>query len=344
MKLFRSQATVVRQAIHYWKQHEYINDKTALSLEQSIQIVKFDWRRIAKYSFWVAVVCLIIAIGAVLADKELRAFLAIIFNSPHIIKFVSLSALAICLYGVGGYRRNKYPQTFYRNEAIFFLGVLATAGAIYQLGQALDKGSGHFSLLLLLSYFVYGSLGLYLKSNLIWVFSLISLGGWMGAETGYMSGWGVYYLGMNYPLRFVLFGGILTCCSFMLESIDKTRYFARSTRVMGLLYLFVALWILSIFGNHGDLKSWYEVRQIELFHWSLLFALISGGVIYHGIRYDDGMTKGFGLTFLFINLYTRFFEHFWNMTHKAIFFTILAISFWFLGSYAERIWHMGEKE
>ena len=33
---------------------------------------------------------------------------------------------------------------------------------------------------------------------------------WMGAETGYISGYGMYFLGMNYPLRFVLFGAMLT--------------------------------------------------------------------------------------------------------------------------------------
>jgi hypothetical protein len=52
------------------------------------------------------------------------------------------------------------------------------------------------------------------------------------------------------------------------------------------------------------------------------------------------MTRGFGLTFIFINLYTRFFEYFWEGTHKAIFFAILALSFWYLGSRAEKIWHL----
>ena len=31
---------------------------------------------------------------------------------------------------------------------------------------------------------------------------------------------------------------------------------------------------------------------------------------------------------LFINLYTRFFELFWNSPHKTIFFALLGISFW----------------
>lgn len=54
----------------------------------------------------------------------------------------------------------------------------------------MDSGTGHFSLLLLISFGIYALLGWLLKSNLIWIFALVSLGGWMGTETGYMSGWG----------------------------------------------------------------------------------------------------------------------------------------------------------
>lgn len=97
---------------------------------------------------------------------------------------------------------------------------------------------------------------------------------------------------------------------------------------------------MSIFGNYGDLNAWEKVKQIELFHWSILFGIASIISILHGVKYDDGMTRGFGLTFIFINLYTRFFEHFWDGTHKAVFFAILALSFWFLGSRAEKIWQL----
>lgn len=58
-----------------------------------------------------------------------------------------------------------------------------------------------------------------------------------------------------------------------------------------------------------------------------MFGVVSVAAIYLGIRYEDKVARGFGLTFLFINLYTRFFEYFWDHLHKAIFFTILAVSF-----------------
>jgi hypothetical protein len=48
------------------------------------------------------------------------------------------------------------------------------------------------------------------------------------------------------------------------------------------------------------------------------------------------MTGGFGITFLFINFYTRFFEYFWDDTHKAIFLPSLQLVF--------GIWAHGQKK
>jgi hypothetical protein len=105
-----------------------------------------------------------------------------------------------------------------------------------------------------------------------------------------------------------------------------------------------ALWIMSIFGNYGDMPAWERAKQIELFHWSILFGLVACGAIYHGLKYENGITKGFGLTFLFINFYTRYFELFWNSMHKALLFAVLGISFWYLGTKAEKIWNIGRSD
>jgi hypothetical protein len=100
---------------------------------------------------------------------------------------------------------------------------------------------------------------------------------------------------------------------------------------------------MSIFGNYGDMTQWQKVKQYELLHWSLTFGAASIAAIWYGLKRDDGVLRGFGLTFLFINLYTRFFEYFWDSIHKAAFFAVLAVSFWYLGSRAEAIWHFGHR-
>ena len=229
------------------------------------------------------------------------------------------------------------------------------AAAIFFLGVAIDTGTGHYPVLFLITSVLYALLGLWFPSALVWVFGLVSLGAWMGAETGYVSGDGMYFLGMNYPLRFVIFGAALTAlgvagqhsslASSASSSALKDRLLSMSpqTKVIGLLNLFIALWIMSIFGNYGDMNQWREVRQYELLHWSILFGAAALAAIWYGLKRDDGVLRGFGLTFLFINLYTRYFEYFWDSIHKAVFFAVLAVSFWYLGSKAETVWHFGQR-
>lgn len=343
MKVRKKEARLIKASLDAWKNQGMLNNETHQKLFNDVEAINFDWKRLAKYSFWVAIICLVIAFGAAVADRELLKMLRFIVEAPYVVKFFVLLLTTIGTYWFSINRRSRFPNNVFSNEAFLFLGILCTAGTIYQLGRMLDTGSGHFSILVLLSFLVYGFLGFWFKSKLIWLFSLLSLGGWIGCETGYVSGWGEYYLGMNYPLRFVLFGGTLTMLAFILERNTKLVFFYKTTLVMGLLYLFIALWIMSIFGNYGEINSWIKVKQIELFHWSILFGVVACAAVYHGLKFDNNVTRGFGITFLFINLYTRYFEHFWNATHKFVFFAILGISFWILGSKFERIWNLGRQ-
>ncbi len=341
MQLSKKEAHIVKNTIKQWTDDGVITQEQSGTLANSFTVSSFDWKRVAKYSFWLAISCIVIAVSAALADEWLIALIERIFTAPDIIKCLGLALLSAGLYYIGIRRKRNYPEKLYSNEAFFFLGVLATAASVAYFGKVIDTGSGHFSLLLLLASLIYAALGLWFPSKLVWVFALLSLGSWFGAETGYASGWGAYYLGMNYPMRFVLFGLVLLfASSFVFRVWPARKDFLAPSRAIGLLYLFIALWIMSIFGNYGDAGSWERAKQIELFHWSLLFGAASIASIYHGIKYDDGMTRGFGITFIFINLYTRFFEYFWEDTHKAVFFALLAISFWYLGSRAERIWNL----
>lgn len=341
MQLSKKEARIVKNAISAWTDDKVITPEQSETLQDSYEISQFDWKRVAKYSFWLAIFCIVISISTALADEWLIALFKQIFNAPDIVKCIGLGLFSAGFYYLGVSRRNNYPEKIYSNEAFFFLGVLATAASVAYFGKVIDTGSGHFSLLLLLASIIYAILGLWFPSRLVWIFALLSLGSWFGAETGYVSGWGAYYLGMNYPMRFVLFGIVLLAAStYIFKLWTKRSDFLIPTRAIGLLYLFIALWIMSIFGNYGDTVSWERANQIELFHWSLLFGIAAIISIYHGVKHDDGMTRGFGITFIFINFYTRFFEYFWEDTHKTVFFALLAISFWYLGSRAEKIWNI----
>lgn len=348
---------IVVQTIERWRHSGVVDEQTAARLRDTITIASFDWQRTARYAFIVSIFCLVIAVGAILADGLLMKLLMRIFNAPAIVKCGFFAAGSAAIFWYGLLLRKRYPHRLYGNESVFFLGVLSLAASVFFLGVAIDAGTGHYSVLFLIASVLYTLLGLWFPSKLVWVFGLLSLGAWMGTETGYVSGHGMYFLGMNYPLRFVIFGAALTALGIAgqhsfadasanaISSSFKDRLLSMSpqTKVIGLLNLFVALWIMSIFGNYGDISQWQKVRQYELLHWSVFFGIAAIAAVWYGLRQDDGVLRGFGLTFLFINLYTRFFEYFWGSIHKAAFFAVLAVSFWYLGSKAEAIWHIGQR-
>lgn len=339
LRFTRKEAQAISRAIAAWESESVIDAALADKLKSTYEVSGFDWKRLAKYSLWTSVICIVIAIGAVIADRFLVKYLIRLFGTVDRAYCVVFGLSAVILYYVGIHRRSRKPEKAITNEAIMLLGVIATATSIAFL--AADLKVEHGSLFFLLAALIYGGLGLWFPSILVWIFALLSLGSWFEVETGYLSGWGAYYVGMNYPLRFSLFGAALTAGSMLFAYVKPRRAFMRPTTTVGLLYLFVALWILSIFGNYGDIGTWYQVKQFELFGWSILFGAVAIASIYIGLRYDDAVTRGFGLVFLFLNLYTRFFEYFWDHLHKALFFGLLAVSFWYVGSRAEKIWRLG---
>ncbi len=344
MQLPPQKARFLRSMLRQWHTEGRISKEQHDELEADIQVVFFDWQKLARYAFWFAIVSIVISVSAVLSDRWLMDLLEKLFSTPDTVKLAISATFSAFIYHRGLERRRRFPEKHFSNEALFFLGVLGTALCVALLGRILDDGSGHFSLLLLLASVIYGLLGLWFPSTLVWVFGLLSLGSWLGAETGYLSGWGAYYLGMNYPLRFVLFGLLLLGVSGLFSYWQRGRDFAYSTRAAGLTYFFVALWLMSIFGNYGGMDHWKSATHAELALWALLFGCAALIALYHGIRHHDPLTRGFGIVFLGINLYTRFFEYFWDSMHKALFFAVLAASFWYLGSHAERLWNLARAE
>jgi hypothetical protein len=338
MLLNKKKYRLVQKVITSWENDQILTSDAANKLRENVGLSKFDWNRLAKYSFWIAGISLVIALSAIILDKAIMASIMKLLKMPDIVKSVLFAVIAAGFYYWGFRRKKTKPSKSFSNEFLLFIGAIITGVAIGFLGKAVNIGSGHFSPLILMAGIIYLVIGGIFPSGLMWTLGLISFCSWFGAETGYVSGWGAYFLGMNYPLRFILLGAVLIAVGFIFKKINMAKLI-KPTYVFGLLSLFIALWIMSLFGNYHDLSQWHQASGLELFCWSFLFGITAIGVIFWGLKTDEGMMRGFGITFLFINLYTKYFEYFWNVTHKAIFFAILAISFWVIGRYSEKVWN-----
>jgi hypothetical protein len=338
MKINKRKAGVVETMLEYWEGRALLSPEQADTLRGSYEIVGFDWRRLARAAFWVAVSCIVFAVGSALADAEVRRLLRLLFTAPPALKAAGFALSAAAVFVVARRERERSPDHPYRNEAVLTLGVMLVVPAVAYFGQAIDTGSGHGSLLFLLAALVYCAVGVLFPSALVWVFGLVALAGWVGTETGYQTRWGDYWLGMNYPLRMACFGVLVLAFARGIRAWPRAADLAGSTRATGLVYTFVALWVASVAGNTGSMSQWNSVKQIELAGWALLLAGAALVALVLGLRNGDRQAAGFGVTFLLLNVYTQFFALAWDGMYKAVFFAILGASFWLLGTRAERMW------
>ena len=345
LDISRQDKEALDEAISHWQEQGLIDEVLATRLSDSYQVKGFDWKRLAQYAFWVALSCVILAFLSLFADEAVLRWIKRLYDTPNTVICAFCLVLAVVFYSWGFRNKRNHPDKTFSNEALMALGVFATAAFIGYLGKIIDKGSGHFSLLFLASVVIYGVLSVKLSSRLIWVFTLVSFGIWFATETAYHSNWGFRFWGMNYPLRFTLFGALLTTFAlFWQQRFKPIRQFQQLSYIIGLTYLMTALWLLSIFGNYSDLDKWSQIRQWHIFYWGLLSSGVSLGFAWYGLKKQDNVAREFGIVFLIINIYTRFFEYLWDNVNRAVFFLLLAASFWYIGRWAERIWSQKEKK
>jgi hypothetical protein len=75
MLLSKKKFLTVQKVIDKWHIDNIIDTAEAHRLKSSIELSKFDWKRLAKYSFWIAGISLAISVFAVLLDDAIMAIL-----------------------------------------------------------------------------------------------------------------------------------------------------------------------------------------------------------------------------------------------------------------------------
>ncbi len=298
-------------------------------LHSSVSASSFDWRKFAKLSFWLSVISFLLVLGAVFRD-----FLPPLFNFFSFL-LTGCIALSACFYGLSYHFRKRSPKRVFMNEALLFLGVNLTSVSIFLFLYKLELPVSE-DILSVSNIALYGVVGFIFRSKFIWLFSLLSLGQFLGIKTFYLSG--MYGLKLNPSIAVLCCGVLLLGVLIACRSHHLVQPFYGVTRNVGLLYVFISLWILSIFGIIGMDPLYYSSKYMELFVFSILFGVASLVAIYVGCKLGESAYTGFGVTFLFINMYTRYTEFFWDSLSFIAFFSILAISFWIIGVKSEAIW------
>ena len=339
LDLNRQEKEVVDQALEFWQSNGNLEQQKIDELKSTIDERSFEWKVLARYAFWIALASLIFAVVSLFSDNAMEKFIAQFYQTPNVVFCLFFAGLGALFYYLGFRNKKLYPEKTFSNETLMLAGAFSTAACIGFLGQILDRDNHYFSILFFLSIIIYGVLSVKLSSKLLWIFTLVALGIWFATETAYHSDWGWKFWGMNYPLRFTIFGIILTASAvFVQPNFARLKPFKSTSIVIGLLYTMIALWCLSIFGNYSDFVAWSKIRQYEILYWGLFAIFLSLGLALYGLKRKDNVIRDIGFVFFLINLYTRFVEYFWDNINRTIFFLLLAISFWLVGRWSEKIW------
>jgi hypothetical protein len=212
----------------------------------------------------------------------------------------------------------------------------AVQGFTTVLAADLSTGSKNWPPLVGIQTVLLTAMAYALGNRLVLAHAAVTCFVWFGAETGYISGWGAYWLGMSYPMRFVPAGVIAMAVAWLhAEFGGRYQPFARVYAHFGALSLHLALWFLSVFGNF-DLEqhrfTWNNPG--ERLAYTGVWALVSMGFIFAGARTGVGLLRSYGLIFLIINVYTFYFQfvavhspEFWFMHLLIAGGSLLAVGF-----------------
>jgi hypothetical protein len=140
------------------------------------------------------------------------------------------------------------------------------------------------------------------------------------------AGYGAYVADIQDPPTMAVIAAM--CAAFGLwhehaEEDQLARYagFGRLYVIFGLIYFNCSLWFLSLDVYSGP----------QVLFWTLGFSATCVAQIVLGARLKNGRLTGFGIVFLSIDLYTRFFERFWDRLSMGLFLLIAGLTGVLLG-------------
>lgn len=205
------------------------------------------------------------------------------------------------------------------------LAAMTLQGLVFALAIDFSDGSGNWPAPVGVSAVVVAALAYSVKNRLALILALVDLFIWFGGSTGYVSGWGMYWLGMTYPVRFLAASLVaLGVAAFHARRFTgEYQSFSRVYAHFGLLIANLSLWFLALFGWFEERLTWSD-NDGERLAFTLLWGVVSGASIVAGSRLGQRVLRSYGLTFLVINAYT-FYMQFVAANSGALWFVHLLL-------------------
>ncbi len=174
------------------------------------------------------------------------------------------------------------------------------------------------------AFLVWGLMALlvayHLGLRLVLLTGLLCILGYLSATVGTF--WGFYWLSFGErPENFIIAGAIMVALPHIFKH-RKYYNFPWFYYLVGLLSIFISLLILSHCGSCSyfliDLDTLTGIYQV------LGFAG-AGIAVWAGIHFHHSGVTNIGVTFFTIFLYTKFFDWWWDLMPKYLFFFIISV-------------------
>jgi len=318
----------VHNALDQWLRDGQIDMDQHARIGERYVLTRWDWRSLGRW---------FLTFGAISLAAGLLLFLRehLEFTLPKLA--VGLALVTLGLFVGGRWLMGKQLKLL--GGTLELLGGFALIGASFVLGMIYSDGSGNWPALLLVDLLILLVLSYVLNNVLLLTLCSVLFFVWFGGRSGYQSGWGAYWFGMNYPLRFLGAAVALIAAGVVhlrAEAGWLGRYggFAKVWISCGLFVGEMSLWLLSLFGSYELIDGpWHLADAGELVMYNVLWGLVSLGILALGIRLRFGMLVGYGSTFFIIQLYTLFFTQIaetlgWLMSLLIAGGSLLALVIW----------------
>ncbi|HOS93930.1 MAG TPA: hypothetical protein PLQ54_11495 [Armatimonadota bacterium] len=195
-------------------------------------------------------------------------------------------------------------------ESLELAGGMALQGLTIVLAIHYSTGSKNWPSLVGVDAALLVGLAYALANPLVLWYACANLFFFLGAETGYLSDWGAYYLGMTYPVRYLAIA-VVTLGLAYVHAVGLRGRWVRFSRVYahyGLLIANMAMWFMSLFGYYEDIDQIWSGRGSERLVFSILWFGLSVLSMVVSSKTGWKLLRKYAFTFLVINLYTFYFQ------------------------------------
>jgi uncharacterized membrane protein len=285
----------LQQDIAVWYADGVISEETLNVLRERYESQRFGWIGVVKYlGITGGLLAFFGIVGAITAMTKSGVFAAIVLGSV---------GGAITYWGMrlSGDVRDRYAVS---SKVVLTLGVVLWTSAIGTLAGIMGMAEEG---ILLMTGLISLPIGFFLayrsRNQYLLIVALLGLFHWIGSWNA-MWGRSAYVFSVQDPqvMSLAAVAAIIVGIYHERKLHPKTGRFYLAWESLGLLYLNMSLLILSIWGRH-------ENASIA---WILVFTAATLAQIVLGSAWQNGLFRGFGITFFAINVFTRYHEFFWD--------------------------------